>query len=196
MVRRNTCSNHIKIRWKRSIEETRLGKTHLGRQSPPVVPESQFRLRVGGLWQEMLVRWAACLWVQSCRKYSLQSEGSEMARTQHELPKAETDLSSALRSFIRRLRARQVRLPLRSRETPARAPSSPGTCGHGTAEGASSTAASCVLSRGGWLPPPSLLTSSAGYWGLGDGVLGQKAGVRMFFGSWLEEECRSRKMTL
>lgn len=66
----------------------------------------------------------------------------------------------------------------------------------GTAEGASSTAASCVRYLGGWLPPPSLLTGSPGCWGLGDDVLGQKAGVRISFGSWLEEECRSRKMTL
>lgn len=53
----------------------------------------------------------------------------------------------------------------------------------------------CVVP--GWpLPPPALLASSAGCWGLGDDVLGQKAGVRISFGSWLEEERRSRKMTL
>lgn len=108
VVRRDTCSNRIKIRWKRSIAETRLGKIHLERQSPPVVPESQFQLRVGGLWQEMLGRWAACLWVHSCRKCCPQSEGSEMAQTQQELSKAEVDLSSVLRSFTWMLRARQV----------------------------------------------------------------------------------------
>lgn len=108
VVGRDTCSNHIKIKWKRSIAETRLGKIRLVRQSPPVVPKSPFRLRMGGLWQEMLVRWAACLWVHSCRKHCPQSEDSEMAQTQQELSKAEIDLSSGLRSFIWRLRARQV----------------------------------------------------------------------------------------
>jgi len=108
VVGRHTCSNHIKIRWKRSIAETWLGKIHLGRQSPPVVPESQFQLPLGGLRQEMLVKWAAWLWVPSCRKYCPQSEGSEMAQTQQELSTAGVDLISGFRSSLWRLRARQV----------------------------------------------------------------------------------------
>jgi len=56
VVGRDTCSNHANLGWKRPGEESSLDKMHLGRESLPVLSETQFQLCVGKLWEEMLVR--------------------------------------------------------------------------------------------------------------------------------------------